>query len=796
MRLAIDISIWQFQIQSGQGGRNPALRTLYYRLLRLIGLSIQPLFVFDGPYRPSLKRGVRIAPSTSCVDNFLVKQLLKCFGFSFHDAPGEAEAECALLQREAIVDAVLSEDVDTLMFGCTLSLRNWNAEGIRGNKGPTHVDVHRSERTLAKSGLDSDGMILVALMRGGDYIQAGIPKCGIVIACQAARAGFGKELCKLAKGDDSSLHEWRRRLNHELRTNKSGFFSRKCQAIDIPDSFPDKKVFGYYQNPVISSVDKVRSLRNRIQWDAEVNVVQLREFVAEAFNWTYLIGAKYFIRSLAPALLARKLVSRGLLDSTDRETMNSKAIAEASLIRTVNGRRAHWATDGEPELRVAYIPADVVGLDLDAEEAGPVEPADSDENDRDATDSGGEARYSSRSPTKRPLIYNPTQIEKTWVLETFVKFGAPLLVETWEEDMRDPRKFATRKARERAPSTKTNSQKGAMDKFVKTHKPVVEKRSDNQTHLPPVSIVSNTRILPPSSQRRALQENRKGLGTAKSLPKPKRSKIKEGQFPERKAKCLPENHHNPWTVAKKESMEDLPRILSKLELHNSSSIESLSFCNKAGRSHSPLKATHGFITQRSNARKAKHVRSASASSSETKPLRISRPKEEPSTLEDSSFAGPSPRKKRSSLRPANASHTIRQLETPKPTSKRKAHPQKPKPNEKVMPGSKSPRRTNRLLDFRAASRLYSPASESNPDSLPSPSVLLSPPPSQLATKEPKASAKDKELSVRKQSNIETLVAVRESLEGAWKHIEPWEAEKLDKAWRVYSRVEVVDLTGV
>ena len=117
LRLAIDISIWLFQIQSGKGGSNPALRTFYYRLLRLLSLNIHPLFVFDGPNKPQFKRnkkvggpGVRVAS----VPEFLAKQLLKQFGFPWHVAPGEAEAECALLQREGIVDAVLSEDVAQL----------------------------------------------------------------------------------------------------------------------------------------------------------------------------------------------------------------------------------------------------------------------------------------------------------------------------------------------------------------------------------------------------------------------------------------------------------------------------------------------------------------------------------------------------------------------------------------------------------------------------------------------------------------------------------------------------------
>ncbi len=56
------------------------------------------------------------------------KRLIRLFGFRAHDAPGEAEAEFALLPQRGVVDAVLSEDVDTLMFGCTRTLRSWSAE--------------------------------------------------------------------------------------------------------------------------------------------------------------------------------------------------------------------------------------------------------------------------------------------------------------------------------------------------------------------------------------------------------------------------------------------------------------------------------------------------------------------------------------------------------------------------------------------------------------------------------------------------------------------------------------------
>jgi Holliday junction resolvase YEN1 len=58
LRIAIDAAIWNFQTQlGGVGGKNPALRTLFYRLLKLLALPIDPVFVYDGNNKPLCKRG-------------------------------------------------------------------------------------------------------------------------------------------------------------------------------------------------------------------------------------------------------------------------------------------------------------------------------------------------------------------------------------------------------------------------------------------------------------------------------------------------------------------------------------------------------------------------------------------------------------------------------------------------------------------------------------------------------------------------------------------------------------------
>lgn len=842
-RLAIDISIWQFQIQSGQGGKNPALRTLYYRLIKLLGLSIQPLFVFDGPSRPQFKRNVKINLHAASLDNFLTTELLRKFGFLCHDAPGEAEAECALLQKEGIVDAVLSEDVDTIMFGCGMSLRNWTAEGTRGNKGPTHVNVYTEEATRnGAAGLDSEGMILIALMSGGDYITAGIPRCGIKTACRAARAGFGHHLCQLAIDDHSGLKDWRQNLQHELQTNQSNFFRQKHKALTIPDDFPDQLVLGYYKRPVISSTEKVSRLREELQWNQDVNVQELRSFVAEAFKWPYLSGAKHFIRGLAPALLAHKLINRSKAEGSADESLECKAATEYRYVKAVSGRRIHWNTDGAPELRIAYVPAEIVGLDLDCEENGDVaEFTAQDASDAEQADYGGESKERSRSPTKRKGIsaYDPTQVERVWVLETYAKLGVPLLVETWEEEMRNPKKFATRKAREKTVMNKGGMKRGAMEQFVKILKPGVgqglfippngAKQTDDRA-LPPIFLAPATATEFKSPQRRALSENRTLVGSGvqqKTFERVKTTKTENTKRLTNKAPVnkSPNKKANPWTLARRPSDTigiRSPTRYSALGIYGPDDPE-LQEPHFRGPGRADRNSQQRLASPpTSPSPRKKHSRPDSFSSDQSGSLSFVDPTPRP--VEDAAFtlpdtvtlrtpsrrdsSKPSPKKKlRSPLETANDLYRSGQLRTP--TSMRKEgdiidlvddHGAAADEDDNVTEAlgedrQLTARKVNRRLDFTAWGKSPggdSPASDTS--SLPSPSTLLSPQRERTGTVGGKdAGTADGVVSSKAQeSKVRRLVALRESLEGTWKHLEPWE---VDAAKKVFSSVEVLDLTG-
>ena len=399
------------------------------------------------------------------VPEFLAKQLLKHFGFPFHVAPGEAEAECALLQREGVVDAVVSEDVDTLMFGSGMTLRNWASES--SGKTPTHVDVYTAEKTGRETGLEREGMVLVALMSGGDYLPEGIPGVGVKVACDAARAGFGRELCELVgkyKGNRARLGEvvgeWKERLQFEIRTNTSKFFSRKNTGLTIPEDFPNLEVLGCYTHPCVSSPAKLDKLRESLKWDAPIDFPALRTFAADAFDWRCKGGANKFIKNLAPAMLAKELRLRS--SSHDDGDFDEQERGERELVHAIHGKRNHASVDGECEYRISFTPLNLVPIDLDVEEeddefipAGGVEVEDTSDAESELPANTLQAQADETdipaTPSKKRTFkpYDPSQPEKLWVLRTFLRVGCPLLVEDYEAPNKDPREFlkARRKAR-------------------------------------------------------------------------------------------------------------------------------------------------------------------------------------------------------------------------------------------------------------------------------------------------------------------------------------------------------------
>ncbi|KAF8438586.1 hypothetical protein L210DRAFT_3450367 [Boletus edulis BED1] len=278
-RIGIDASIWFFHAAYGREGENPELRTLFFRCCRLLQSPLLPLFVFDGPNRPAIKRGKRVGGNVHWLTQGM-KNIIDAFGFEWRVASGEAEAELAYLNRVGIIDAVLSDDVDNFLFGATMVIRNPSntlsgnrahpVKNAQGKDDGNHVVTYTAEAILSNPSvaMSRSGTILIGLLSGGDYIPAGLPGCGQKFATGLARAGFGDSLVKAVKELkgarlDDFLIQWRQDIRNELKTNKSGLLPSKkpSLAASLPDDFPSLPVLVSYTNPITSENTSQRGER-------------------------------------------------------------------------------------------------------------------------------------------------------------------------------------------------------------------------------------------------------------------------------------------------------------------------------------------------------------------------------------------------------------------------------------------------------------------------------------------------------------------------------------------------------
>lgn len=120
--IGVDLSAWLFHARLSVQGSNPTLRLIFFRLARLLNLPIQVVFVFDGPFRPRVKRGRNVGARKHPLTGPLMEMINACGAVGW-EAPGEAEAELARMSEEGLVDAVLSDDVDALVFGARAVMR-------------------------------------------------------------------------------------------------------------------------------------------------------------------------------------------------------------------------------------------------------------------------------------------------------------------------------------------------------------------------------------------------------------------------------------------------------------------------------------------------------------------------------------------------------------------------------------------------------------------------------------------------------------------------------------------------
>ncbi|KAK9893705.1 PIN domain-like protein [Cystobasidium minutum MCA 4210] len=273
-RIAIDasMSMYQFliavrqqdgqQLQTESGETTSHLMGFFYRTIRMVENGIKPIYVFDGK-PPDLKSGVLAkrfekrdeareeeeeAKETGTAEDMdrqarrqvrvtkehksEVQRLLKLMGIPFHDAPSEAEAQCAEFARGGVVYGTGSEDMDTLTFNSPIIIRHLTFSEAR--KMP--IDIIRLDLALEGLELTMEQFIDMCILCGCDYLE---PLKGV-----GAKTAY-----KLIK-DNGSLEAALEELREKDRKSKK-------EKQTVPDDWPWREAQELFRHPDVTPSSEV-----------------------------------------------------------------------------------------------------------------------------------------------------------------------------------------------------------------------------------------------------------------------------------------------------------------------------------------------------------------------------------------------------------------------------------------------------------------------------------------------------------------------------------------------------------
>jgi Holliday junction resolvase YEN1 len=343
----------------------------------------------------------------------LCRNILDHLGIPHRDAAGEAEAECAALEKAGIADAVLTRDGDAFVFGSRTVLQKCDAE----DKTAMVRQFKMSDMERAQPVLRRQDLFLLAMMAGGDYSH-GISGCGPNIALEAARQGFGSELELLVKHRPESLRRWRDKLVEELRHNDRNRFSRKwvavANAIHAQSNFPSPRIAEYYLKPAVSPrLDELQ-----VNWTKATSVAALRQWTEEYFDWRYALHAGKFVRVLALPLLTKRLLAH-IASQTDG----------SFLVNSVTSSKEGGLSPAEQELRVEFQPSKVVDIDISAEVV----------------------HEGYRANMKR--VFDPNSLVREWIPRWIIEHGAPAAFRQWQARVGDSGRSASKAKRKASVSS-------------------------------------------------------------------------------------------------------------------------------------------------------------------------------------------------------------------------------------------------------------------------------------------------------------------------------------------------------
>ncbi|CAH1786086.1 unnamed protein product, partial [Owenia fusiformis] len=198
--IAVDLSMWICETQSMkelQGKvAKPHLRNLFFRVSHLLRIGVKLVFVTEGD-PPELKweaiqkrtqlrlghrgqhKGTTSKPPKKQTRSHFKAVVRECcemldyLGVSHIQSAGEAEAMCAHLNHQGLVDAVITEDGDAFLYGAKKVYRNFTMN----NKDP-HVECYSLVDIENTLDLSREKLVALGIFLGCDYLPKGVPGVG------------------------------------------------------------------------------------------------------------------------------------------------------------------------------------------------------------------------------------------------------------------------------------------------------------------------------------------------------------------------------------------------------------------------------------------------------------------------------------------------------------------------------------------------------------------------------------------------------------------------------------------
>ncbi|KIR58597.1 hypothetical protein I314_05436 [Cryptococcus bacillisporus CA1873] len=251
LTIGIDASIWIFHAAVPQHGENPFLRTIFFKITALLQHPVLPVFVFDGPNKPAMKRNQKVGGK-----------------FGTHDY--RSKQFKALLDTCGLEWWNLGSSSPTLSGSLASSTKNNSSAGSKRD-----YDVYTLSRICEEwakeqgTELTSEesctiAMVWIALLSGGDYTPEGLYSIGHKISYGLAKIGLSDYLKEYSRDKQAflkSLPELHARMVEELRTNsckqqdkRYPDRSNKLSALSPSQLFPTSTLDAYL-SPCTSPLD-------------------------------------------------------------------------------------------------------------------------------------------------------------------------------------------------------------------------------------------------------------------------------------------------------------------------------------------------------------------------------------------------------------------------------------------------------------------------------------------------------------------------------------------------------------